>query len=105
MDPTPTASHYATLNRQAETIGWTGGSIQSGRKRSFTSSNDLPDWSAAIPAGFETLDTAGNITGYLFTLRQTPSIQQEPVPEPGTLALTGLGMLGMGVWLKRRKKR
>src|SRR5262245_22723600 len=26
------------------------------------------------------------------------------VPEPGTLALTGLGMLGMGVWLRRRKK-
>jgi hypothetical protein len=26
------------------------------------------------------------------------------VPEPGTLALTGLGMLGLGVWLRRRKK-
>jgi hypothetical protein len=26
------------------------------------------------------------------------------VPEPGTLALTGLGMLGMGVWLRKRRK-
>jgi hypothetical protein len=28
----------------------------------------------------------------------------QATPEPGTLALTGLGMLGMGVWLRRRKK-
>ena len=26
------------------------------------------------------------------------------VPEPSTLALTGLGMLGMAAWLRRRKK-
>jgi len=33
-----------------------------------------------------------------------PNFQFQAVPEPGTLALTGLGMLEMGVWLKRRKK-
>jgi PEP-CTERM motif len=32
-------------------------------------------------------------------------INPAAVPEPGTLALTGLGMLGLGVWLRRRKKR
>jgi hypothetical protein len=32
-----------------------------------------------------------------------PNFQFAAVPEPGTPALTGLGMLGLGVWLRRRK--
>jgi hypothetical protein len=37
-------------------------------------------------------------TDFAFTL------SGQAVPEPSTLALTGLGMLGMGVWLRRRKQ-
>jgi PEP-CTERM motif len=101
-DPTPTASNFTILNHQAETIDWSGGSILNGQTAFFTFSVDVPDWSAAIPVGFETRDSQGNITGYRFALRQTPSIDA-PVPEPGTLALTGLGMLCMVGSVRMRK--
>jgi hypothetical protein len=54
-------------------------------------------------------DTSSNRTifGGSFTGgTQSLVLQTGPaaVPEPGTLALTGLGMLGMAAWLRRRRK-
>jgi hypothetical protein len=48
-------------------------------------------------------DTVGVAGPDNFGINQL-SLAAAAVPEPSTLALTGLGMLGLGVWLKRRKK-
>ena len=51
----------------------------------------------ALP-GFEGTLTAG------FFLHDVPT-QSAPVPEPGTMALLGLGMAGLAVYGKRRAKK
>jgi PEP-CTERM motif len=77
-------------------------------------SNGNADNSAIVLGGFDS--GGGNTIGSLrfttspsdgqsdFAINQV-SLHTAAVPEPSTLALTGLGMLGMAAWLRRRKKR
>jgi len=80
-----TANLLANLSRTAP--GYTG------------HNSTLPKF--AHPFSLRELLTIEDIDGV--TAQVTPSLEVAPVPEPGTLALLGIGLLGLGVYGKRRQ--
>jgi PEP-CTERM motif len=85
--PQPTdATNQMTLTKQMQdALSWDG-RIAPGNGPLFEFALNLPDSSEAIPAN------ARRPNGYVFTLHEVPTI-----PEPSTLLLVGLGVLGLRV--------
>jgi hypothetical protein len=89
-NPTFTSSVFTSmaLTGDPDMVDWWDGVVMPGQSVTFTFSIDIPDG-----------DTLQHPLDMLeFTLRQTPT------PEPGTVALTGLGLAGIGLWLLRRRR-
>jgi hypothetical protein len=103
--PTPTASAFSTLDHQANSLDWSGGTVGLGGTLLLTFSIDVPDstdCSGTIPA-CPTGDGS-----YLFTLRQFPTITEPPpppVPAPAGLFLLGAGGLAWGLWRRLGRSR
>jgi len=90
-DPAPTASQFASLLHESDRILWTGGSVASIGVLALTFSIDVPDNLAGFnPSGLDR-----------FTLRQTPIIAAQEVPEPSSLLLLAAGALGLMGWRRR----
>jgi len=81
-DPAPTSSAFSALDPLSNSLDWSGGSAPSTSSVAFAFAIDVPDGLAAShPLGLDR-----------FTLRQVPI---PTVPEPGVLALLGLGLAGL----------
>jgi hypothetical protein len=98
-DPAPTANAFATLAHLSNDLLWSDGIVASGGTLALTFSMDVPDHNAGIPAGFERRNTAGNIVGYRFTLRQTPTAAAVAEPASGLLLAVGVA----GITRSRRR--
>lgn len=86
-DPTPTASLFSVLLHESDFIRWTDGSVPSIGVLTLSFAIDVPDNLAAFnPAGLDR-----------FTLRQSPIVAAQEVPEPSSLLLLGAGALGLVV--------
>lgn len=90
-DPAPTASLFPVLSHQSERIEWSGGSVPSISVLTLTFAIDVPDNLAAFNP-----DQLNR-----FTLRQTPIVATQVVPEPSSLMLLGAGMLALVSWRRR----
>ncbi len=96
-DPTPTSTaftNHSTLPAplQFTSLTWSGGSVLPGQTITFTFSIDVPNRNQIWPQG------AGE-----FTLRALPGLPH--APEPGTLTLSTLAIVGfLGYGWHRRKR-
>lgn len=93
-DPAPTASLFSTLSHQSDRIEWSGGSVPSIGVLSVTFAIDVPDGLAA----FNPYEVNR------FTLRQTPIVATQTVPEPSSLWLLGVGLLALASWAASRRR-
>jgi hypothetical protein len=87
-DPSPTATIFAVLNHQTDTIDWSGGIVPSIGSVRFMFAVDVPDG----------LDTVNPYGVSRFTLRQTPTAAA--IPEPAVLLL----MTSAAAGLARRRR-
>ncbi len=81
--------------------------IQANLNRELTGSeaNLIGLWHINEGQGLFTADTADGHNGILGAHPHTPTWIEEPIPEPTTICLVGLGLLGiLGVILKQRRK-
>lgn len=93
---TPFSSAFATLDRQPDSLYWTGGVVGPVGRALFDFAVDVPD----------DLRRVNPYGDNRFTLRQTPnapSPSPAPVPEPATLTLLGAGLLGLAASGRRRQ--
>jgi hypothetical protein len=96
-DPIPTSNKFSQLMHQANNIWWDIGQVPNGESVDFTFSIDVPDFNNSMP------DSAKSELGYRFTLRERPSTEIEPIPEPLTI-LGSATALGFGAFFKRKLK-
>jgi hypothetical protein len=71
---------------------------------------DLTAYSGLLTAPSTSFSTISDFESYYSTNGAIPAISYSAsftttVPEPGALALSGLGLLGMGLLLKRKRAR
>lgn len=92
VDPSPTASAFPALTHGMDRIEWSGGSVPSIGTVGFTFAIDVPD----------NLSLFNPNTASQFTLRQTPVVPTQTVPEPSSLLLFGAGLLTL-IHLRRRR--
>ena len=93
---------------EANELAWSGGAVNPGETVTFVFSIDVPeaaDCSITVPAC--PVVGAAAPTGFLFTLREFPTITGPPpnqVPGPATLMLLGSGVAGLRAvtWRRRR---
>jgi hypothetical protein len=92
----PISSAFATLDRQPDSLYWSGGSVGFVGRALFDVAVDVPDDLRSVNPYGENR----------FTLRQTPNApppSPAPVPEPATLTLLGGGLLGLAAAGRRRQ--
>jgi hypothetical protein len=77
-DPTPTSTAFTNFIYNSDRIEWLNGSVPSIGLVGFTFAIDIPD-----------------IAGNRFTLRQTPVVASQTVPEPTSLLLFGGAILAL----------
>jgi hypothetical protein len=98
QNPAPTSDTFATaeLTIDPDVQDYSNGKCKIGDICIMGFPIDIPDHTA-IPDEYWIRDaSSGDVTGYMFTLRQTPTIA-----EPATLLLFGIGLAGMAT-LRRR---
>ncbi len=96
-------------------IGWSAGTVAGGNTNIptsvvYTNAVKLP--TAATPVGDEFSKVTFNFTSgsftnsaTAFTWRMDSDLLSSPVPEPGTLGVVGIALLGLGGLRLRRKRR
>jgi len=93
-DPVPTSGNFSVFDLETDTLEWSGGSVPFVSSLSQAFSIDVPD-------NLSTLNPGGQNR---FTLRQRPMTSSASIPEPATLTLLGLGLVGLGLSCRKQQR-
>jgi hypothetical protein len=104
FEPPPVSDLFPSVSAQADLLEFGGATLPDGATVSFLFSLDVPDFNAAMPAGAAERDATGAVTGYRFTLRQSPITPVTPVPEPTSLVLLASGLAALAARRQRLRR-